>query len=412
MKTSISVFLLVCINFVHAQDEKSQLLLDSAKTLFKSERTISMEELQTFDFEHIAHLLEQAVELDPSNAEAHYYLGYVYSRINSRIGSSMNKMNLEMVLKSSEQFEKVIALSPKYEGEIYLLDPYAKISSEWGSMAIYYWYVDKPDSVKWALNEGRKRGGFKEFTLSFCRQVLKQCDKNAILLTSGDKFTFTLLYLQGVEGFRQDVSVIDVNMLGSSWYPRKLAELKLAEFDMPINDLDSLQAVSWSDSVISIEDFSWSVEASYYNQYLLRGDLVLLSLLRANLFKRELYFTVGFNRNYNLSLSDHLSSHILFDHLTPIEPKDLAHNKYCKKAEKYLWLSEKLDVNSQDELRLFDLIRFNILFRIDDYVKSAQTEKAKELMMLYDTHEREQKIPFQQENEQLFLDYLRNKLFE
>lgn len=47
--------------------------------------------------------------------------------------------------------------------------------------------------------------------------MLSSCDSNAILITNGDNDTYPLWYLQEVEGYRTDVRIININLLGTDW---------------------------------------------------------------------------------------------------------------------------------------------------------------------------------------------------
>lgn len=54
------------------------------------------------------------------------------------------------------------------------------------------------------------------------KNMLDQCDENALLISAGDNITFPLWYMQEVEEYRTDVRVIDYNLLGLSWYSDRL----------------------------------------------------------------------------------------------------------------------------------------------------------------------------------------------
>ncbi len=133
------------------------------------------------DFKKAVEYLEKAAQLEPGNAEAHYFLGYAYDRLNSRDGKDMANADLRLTMKASHEFETVNKLTPKYEGAYLVLDPYSKISSIWGAQAMAYMNQNKLDSARWAFSEGRKRNGFGDLFLAVNRQILNTCSSNSYL---------------------------------------------------------------------------------------------------------------------------------------------------------------------------------------------------------------------------------------
>ena len=398
----IVIFLLL-LSTSSAQTETFDALLKSGKAEFTKD-------FDQQDFSRAVEYLERAVELMPEHTEALYYLGYAYSRLNSKDARGTIDMRLDLVLASSAQFEKINALTPKYTGEIIALDPYSKITAEWGSMAMCYAYHNNPDSALWAFREGKKRGGFGDFILEANRKVLGACSKEAILITSGDNFTMPLWYLQQVEGLRKDVAVVNVDMLSTLWYPAFLTRQQIVAFDASDEELESWEYTEWTDSLATIEDFTWTVEPGYYQHFLMRGEMVFMSLLKANKFQRDLFFTTGFYELNRLGLGDYLSSRVHVDFLNHTAAPGLSHSAYMTMFKDLLQMEALLNRNSSSEMMLYDNFRFTLLRQVAENISDKDTKTAKELMALLDTYGNEALVPYSVESYRGYRNKLRSKL--
>lgn len=403
LKFVLSFLFIFLFLFVHGQNKNFISNLENGKIEFQKE-------FDEQDYGRAAHFLEKAVQLKKNNAEAHYFLGYAYSRLNSKDGSSMIHMDKDLVLKSSAEFEKVIALSPKYNGEKVVLDPYSKLTAEWGSLAMNYWYKNKMDSVRWALNEGRKRGGFSDYILALNRKVLESCSNKAMLISSGDNFTIPLWYLQIAENYRTDVSVIDITLLNTNWYPAFLRRNGLANFEAPQSTLDTINYIRWSDSTIRLGNFFWVIKASYDERYLLRGDRIFLSMLMDNKFERDLYFTTGFPKDAQLSLSNYLHPKIIVDELSFTDVPQLDYDDYKMAITKLLKLSNLININSVDQVFMLDFLRFNLISKADYYINEHQIDKAEELLKIMDRLAPESSYPFEMPKGKEYSTLIRKRL--
>jgi hypothetical protein len=401
MKILMTAFLSLLIKVVFSQTDNFDELLVNGKAEFNKD-------FDQQDYQVAIDNLEKAVKLKPGNAEAHYFLGYAYSRLNAKDGKGMFQMNLALTMKCSEELETVNKLQPKYTGESLILDTYSKLSSEWGSQAMSYWHNSKPDSAIWAFKEGKKRGGFGEFFLSVNRAVLDLCSQDAILVSSGDNFTIPLWYLQIAEGYRKDVVVIDISLLNTTWYPALLSTRRIVPFDLPQAVLDTVEYCMWHDSTITIKNFSWTMKPSYYEHYILRGDRVFLSMLKGNNFKKDVYFTTGFIEDNRLSLKDYLLSKILVDKLNIDNQTELDNTQFNTELTTILKLIKNVNFNSQQEVNFIDLIRYNVFVRISKAPENK--EQMKELFKLLDKYADEKTYPYQTDDLKKYADKIREQL--
>lgn len=283
-------------------------IVDSGKAEFKRQAL-----LDTPNYTVARRMLQTQVALNPARAELHYFLGYAIDRMQTYDAKYMMQIDVHSTREASVEMETVIRLEPEYKGELVMLDPYGKLTAIWGSLAGSYLGRGNEDSARWALREGKRRGGFAEPFLSFSRAQLSECTPDAFMLMSGDCITFPTWYVQLVEGFRRDVTAIDANLLGTSWYPLYLKNHRGVA--MSLNDaiIDSMEYCTWSPTSVTIPPpgaerppLTWMVKPSYYGKYLLKGDRILLDILQQNIRGRDVYFPLSADSSMTLSLDNYL----------------------------------------------------------------------------------------------------------
>ncbi len=292
-------------------------IADSGKAEFKKQASAEKP-----DYRSAYRILKNQVKLFPDSAELHYFLGYAIDRMNASDGSTLFQQNSKLTGEASEAFEKVNKLAPIYDGEYIVLDPYAKLSSIWGSQAQAFLIVGKKDSARWAFSEGKRRGGFIEPVLEYNRQLLKGCSKNAILITYGDNITIPVWYLQEVENLRNDITVVDANLINTNWYCKYLKNIIKLDIGFTDKEIEGVDYVEFKSRYLTIsnpedssEKFTWQLKSTYLNNYVLKGDRILLNILKQNLFSRPVYFGINSDTTWNLFLENYMFNEGLADRL-------------------------------------------------------------------------------------------------
>ena len=200
-------------------------------------------------------LLEEAVQQESQNPDAHAWLAETYRRLqqtDQAIGSARQALELD----ACHGFAHTVlawAYNPLYgsweqasaDTTWYHLLRAAQCDSADGNVWIGIWVEairrGERDLEKKALRVFMDTEFFTPALLAYNRWMLRHLPKSALLLTNGDMDTYPAVALQEVEHFRTDVLVVNRSLLNTAWYARYLRDGYKVPLPFGDAELDALR---------------------------------------------------------------------------------------------------------------------------------------------------------------------------
>ncbi len=382
MKLGFGLLALTITHSAFSQKPAQNNLADSGKNEFKMQAIAEIP-----NYTKAYRILSGQVSIQPQNTELLYFLGYTIYRLNGGNGLQLNTVQKELSIKASAQFEAINKIEPLYKGEIFELDPYSMITAIWGSLAASYRDRKLPDSVHWAFLEGKRRGGFSETALEYDRQLLNSCRKRSVLITAGDNISFPCWYLQEIEQYRRDISIVDINLLNTAWYPKYLRNQQQFSFSLSDNQIDTAPFLKWQTSILHIENpfdstqyIRWPVRPTINQAYISRGDRLLLDIIHYNIFQKDIYFSSTVDSSKTIGLYHYLVNDGIVNKV-PIDGKELQRpkEKISKNLARYS-IDRMNTINFSKSIDLVTLVngfRWSYIQNIKYLVSSGMIENAR-----------------------------------
>lgn len=109
-------------------------------------------------------------------------------------------------------------------------------------------------------------------------------------------------------------------------------------------------------------------------------------MLKENEFKRDVYFTIGFPSIYKLNLDKYLEPLGLIDKIKTDSVPSLSFSDYKQDMTEILELSKYVDSNKSSDLFFLQLIRSNMLEKIDSLIDANKQDEVNELILLMDRY--------------------------
>ncbi len=263
--------------------------------------------------------LKEAEEKTTDDPEIYYYLGYFthYLCYDSVPLSGYGPDESEEVL---DYLKRAVELEPGYGNAYYFM------GVECGARARIRLTEGDVEGAGEEFRRGMELGGYPGWLIEYGRNTLKSCKKNAILFLGGDADTNPVQYLQIVEGYRTDVTLLPMALMSRPWF------IKLIKED--VEGVFPAAPVSWSDYQISNmhnykwqantveaplsegikeeldvegETFSWQLKPDLSERLISAGRAATADVINTNGFERPVYFSLacgmveGLKENLQLS---------------------------------------------------------------------------------------------------------------
>ena len=282
--------------------------------------------------------LKAALAEAPDNPEVNYYLGFFlhYLCYDSVPLSGYGREHSDQILR---YLERAIELDPSHGNAHYFL------GAEYGVRAREALRAGRYDDAVAELQRAREAGGLPDWLLEYARNTLRSCDQNAILFCGGDAETNPLEFLQWVDGFRTDVTVVPVALLDRPWFAQILRNgagslvqpglvdwtenqiLEMRPYKWQKNDILIPVAVGVLESTdLEVAACEWTVEPDLGRGeemvYLSAGRALLANVLQNNQYRRPVYFSMGCSPQIYQGLDKYLKTVGFTLALQPIEPAD------------------------------------------------------------------------------------------
>jgi metallo-beta-lactamase class B len=282
-------------------------------------------------------VLEEALAQTPDDAEIHYYLGYFthYLCYDSMPLTGFDRSKSDEVLR---HLSRAIALDPDHGNAYYFL------GAEYGARAVSGMKRQDRNEVAEQFRLGRLAGGFPDWLLESGRNLLRSCAKDALLFVGGDADANPVFYLQYVETFRTDVTVMPIGLLDRPWFITLLKTggdglVTPAPISWDEAQISAMRPYKWQQNTIScrlsdeVADrygaadpvVSWTLTPDLKRgdgrELLGAGRAVLSDILMTNRWQRSVYMSPGCSPDSFDGLQDRLQISGFAQRLLPVAPE-------------------------------------------------------------------------------------------
>jgi hypothetical protein len=269
----------------------------------------AMARFRDADYPGAIQSLQEALILNPDDANIYCQLGRAmhYLCYDSVPLTGFDQRKSDEILR---YLRKAVEIDPRHGDACYF------IGAEYGARARAEMQSGRRDGIAEQFRLGYQAGGYPDWLIESGRNTLRSCDPGAILFVGGDADANAVQYLQYVEGFRNDVTVVPAGLLDCPWFIFMLKDGG--------GGVVAVAPISWSDQQISaMRPFKWktnrvrcSVSDAVKRKYGMRDETVawdlnpdlgrgeqlglvsagraaLMDILLTNRWERPVYFSLA-----------------------------------------------------------------------------------------------------------------------
>lgn len=354
------------------------------------------------DYREAIGLLEEAKEKTPEDPQVYYYLG-VFMHYLAYDSAPLVGYDSTYSDKIIRNLESAVELKPDYG------DAYYFIGAQYGADALDGLRNGDPGRYKSAFQIAFQKGAFPEWVIEYDKNMLRSCGKDAILFVAGDIEFDPIQYLQLIENYRTDVTVIPFALLERPWYVATLKKgsdgiVRKIPISLSMKQIFDMHSYKWDTMVVNIpisgklkerfklpqsEVMRWKIAPDMRSDektFLSPGLAVLMNIIQSNKWNRPIYFSLGFGEFSFPGLRDHFQLSGTVYKLLPIVTEKTDHDIDTLKIEEVLLnenhLKDFKDVDRHDMPRVSGILYnyYGVLYRLAIYFKgTGQAGRIKQL---------------------------------
>jgi tetratricopeptide (TPR) repeat protein len=246
-----------------------------------------------------------------NNPDFYYWLGRYSHYIVYDSRPFVNKNNDWSEKNVLMNLKKSIELNPNFGDAKYF------IAVEYGARALEA--LKKNDTVQYKKEfiDAYNSGGFPLHEIELAKNILMSCDSASILIVDGDALFNVIQYVQLIQFFRRDISLVCLSLLERPYYVKLLRNgidnfITSVPITLADNNINEMHNYKWQENYIDIEvsshvkDFynlndttifcHWLLKPDICNKKLWSGTAILANILESNKWERPIH-TVWFGIN-------------------------------------------------------------------------------------------------------------------